>query len=151
MVDDKGENLGVLDTAKALDIAKEKGLDLIEIAPTAKPPVAKIMDYGKFQYQQQKKEKESKKTHTSILRSVRLNIGTSEHDLELKAKQASKFLSKGDRVRIELLLKGRAKYLNRKFIEERLKRILNFLTEDYKLIDEPKKGPRGIAITIEKV
>jgi translation initiation factor IF-3 len=149
-VDETGKNLGLLKTPEALALAKEKELDLIEISPTAKPPVAKIMDFGKFQYQQQKKQKDSKKSHTSILRSVRLNIGTSEHDLELKAKKASKFLEKGDRVRIELLLRGRAKYLDKNFIEERLKRILSFITQEHKVVEGPKKGPRGIAILIER-
>ena len=85
-----------------------------------------------------------------MVRNIRLNIGTSEHDLELKAKKASNFLKKSDRVKIELMLRGRAKYLDKKFLEERLKRILNFLTENYKVVEEPRKGPRGIAILIEK-
>lgn len=150
MVDETGKNLGIIEISQALDLAKEKGLDLIEISGGANPPVAKIMDLGKFQYLEERKERQSKKSHQSLVRNIRLNIGTSEHDLELKAKKASDFLKKGDRVKIDLMLRGRAKYLDKKFLEERLKRILNFLTENYKIVEEPKKGPRGIAILIEK-
>jgi len=150
VIDETGKNLGILTTSQALDLAKEKELDLIEISASANPPVAKIMDLGKFQYLEERKERQSKKTHQSLVRNIRLNIGTSEHDLELKAKKASNFLKKSDRVKIELMLRGRAKYLDKKFLEERLKRILNFLTENYKVVEEPRKGPRGIAILIEK-
>ena len=150
MIDETGKNLGILTTSQALDLAKEKELDLIEISASANPPVAKIMDLGKFQYLEERKERQSKKTHQSLVRNIRLNIGTSEYDLELKAKKASNFLKKSDRVKIELMLRGRAKYLDKKFLEERLKRILNFLTENYKVVEEPRKGPRGIAILIEK-
>ena len=150
MIDETGKNLGILTTSQALDLAKEKELDLIEISASANPPVAKIMDLGKFQYLEERKERQSKKTHQSLVRNIRLNIGTSEHDLELKAKKASNFLKKSDRVKIGLMLRGRAKYLDKKFLEERLKRILNFLTENYKVVEEPRKGPRGIAILIEK-
>ncbi len=150
MIDETGKNLGIIKTSQALDLAKEKGLDLIEISAGANPPVAKIMDLGKFQYLEERKERQSKKSHQSLVRNIRLNIGTSEHDLELKARKASDFLKKGDRVKIELMLRGRAKYLDKKFLEERLKRILNFLTENYKVVEEPKKGPRGIGLLIEK-
>jgi len=150
VIDETGKNLGILTTSQALDLAKEKELDLIEISASANPPVAKIMDLGKFQYLEERKERQSKKTHQSLVRNIRLNIGTSEYDLELKAKKASNFLKKSDRVKIELMLRGRAKYLDKKFLEERLKRILNFLTENYKVVEEPRKGPRGIAILIEK-
>ncbi|MEK9209329.1 MAG: translation initiation factor IF-3 [Patescibacteria group bacterium] len=150
VIDETGKNLGIIKTSQALDLAKEKGLDLIEISAGANPPVAKIMDLGKFQYLEERKERQSKKSHQSLVRNIRLNIGTSEHDLELKARKASDFLKKGDRVKIELMLRGRAKYLDKKFLEERLKRILNFLTENYKVVEEPKKGPRGIGLLIEK-
>ncbi len=151
VVGDKGENLGVLDTTEALRIAKERELDLIEIAPTARPPVAKIMDYGKFQYQEDKKEREArKKVRETEIKAVQIGIGTSRHDLELKAKRASEFLKEGDRVKISLILKGRAKYMDRDFIKERMDRILNLITEKYKIAQEAKKGPRGINIVISR-
>ena len=147
---DNGENLGVIPLEKALEKARETGLDLIEISPTATPPVAKIMDYGKYQYQKQKKEKEAvKKTKTIEIKKIRIGIGTSEHDLELKAKKISEFLKKGDRVKIDLILRGRAKYLDKNFINERMDRLLNFVSENYRIAASPKQGPRGISAIIE--
>ena len=150
VIDDEGKNLGVLKTAEALIIAKEKSLDLIEIAPTAKPPVAKITDYGKYQYQESKKERSAKKVKETETKGVRVNIGTSSHDLELKAKKISEFLKQGHRVKVDLMLRGRAKYLDKGFINERVERILNFVSEEHKIADGPKKGPRGISLIIEK-
>lgn len=146
-----GENLGVVSIEEALRLAEEAGLDLIEIAPTAKPPVCRIMEYGKYLYMQEKKARESaKKSHTSELRQIQVSLGISQHDLELKAQKASEFLKDGDRVRIELVLKGRAKYMDKNFINERLQRILHLITEKHKIMESPKKGPRGISILIEK-
>ncbi len=151
VISDKGENFGIINLAEALRIAKEKELDLIEISPTAKPPVAKIMDFGKFQYREQKKTREAKKkAHETETKSIQIGIGTSQHDLELKAKKTSKFLQEGHRVKIALILKGRAKYMRKGFADERLERILRLITENYKIADGPKKGPRGIQVIIEK-
>lgn len=152
VVGETGENLGILSVSDALKIAREKELDLIEIAPTAKPPVAKIMDFGKFQYQEQKKTRNAKKKTREIeTKEIQINIGTSQHDLELKAKKISEFLKDGHRVKIELRLKGRAKYLEKDFVQERLNKVLALITEEYKIAQEPKKGPRGINIIIEYV
>ncbi|MBU4223921.1 translation initiation factor IF-3 [Patescibacteria group bacterium] len=146
-----GENLGVLKIADALQKAKEAELDLIEIAPTAKPPVAKIMDYGKYLYQEQKKTREaSKKVREVETKAVQIGIGTSQHDLEMRAKKISEFFKDGNRVKINLVLKGRAKYLDKEFISGRIDRLLHFIVEKYKIADGPKKGPRGISIIIEK-
>ncbi len=146
-----GENLGIISAAEALKIAQDSELDLIEISPTANPPVAKIMDYGKFLYQEQKKANEAKKkAHETETKAVQIGIGTSQHDLELKAKKASDFLKEGHRIKVSLILKGRAKYMDRGFIQERVDRILQLITEDYKITDGPKKGPRGIHLIIEK-
>lgn len=150
VIDTNGENLGVLSTKDALAIAAGKELDLIEIVPNAKPPVAKIMDYGKFQYQEQKKQKDAgKKIRTTETKSIRIGLGTSQHDLELKAKKISEFLKEKSKVKVDMTLKGRAKYIDKNFINERLTRVLNLITEDYKVNDSPKKGPRGISIVIE--
>lgn len=132
-------------------IAKEKGLDLIEISPTANPPVVKIMDYGKWQYQEERKRRESqKKSHEVEVREVRVGMGTSEHDLEMKAKKIGEFLDAGDKVKIDLMLRGRSKYMDRNFIKERLERILHFIPRDYKIADGPKQGPRGIYVMLER-
>ena len=143
--------MGVMSLTDALKGAQDKELDLIEISPTANPPVAKIMDYGKFLYQEQKKANEArKKAHETETKAVQIGVGTSQHDLELKAKKASDFLKAGHRIKVSLILKGRAKYMGKDFSEERINRILQLITEDYKIMDGPKKGPRGIYLIIEK-
>jgi translation initiation factor IF-3 len=144
------ENIGVLSLEDALAKAKEQELDLIEISPNAQPPVAKIMDYGKFQYQQKKKQKEEKtKAHYTETKNVQVKIGTSEHDLGLKAKRASQWLKNGHRIKLDLYLVGRAKYSDMNFKKERLQRILNLITEEYKVAHEPKKSPKGVTMILE--
>ncbi len=88
--------------------AQEYGLDLIEIAPQAKPPVCKIIDYGKFQYEQQKKEKlQKKKQHVTILKEIRLHPNTDKHDFDFKVKHAERFLGDGNKVKVSVIFKGR--------------------------------------------
>lgn len=146
-----GETLGVLSLSEALKHAHERGLDLIEISPNAVPPVAKIMDYGKFQYQQNKKQKEARsKTRTTETKSVQVKIGTSEHDLELKAKKTSEWLREGHRVKIDLFLTGRSKFTDINFKKERLERILNLISEEYKTAGEPIKSPKGLTVILER-
>jgi len=149
VIGEKGVNLGVVTFAEAFAKAQELGLDLIEISPNAKPPVAKIADFGKFQYDEKKKKKQSK-GKVSETKTLQVKIATGEHDLMLKAKQASKFLKQGHRVKIDLFLAGRAKYLDKNFLKERLDRILHFITESYKVADGPKKSPKGLTIVLEK-
>ncbi len=151
VITDTGDNFGVLTLGEALAKAETLGMDLIEISPTAIPPVAKIMDYGKFQYQQSKKQKEAKaRTHVTETKALQVKIGTSEHDLELKAKNASKWLKEGHRVKINLFLVGRTKYAEMEFKKERLDRILNLISEEYRVSGEPVKGPKGLTILLER-
>ena len=146
----KGENFGVLAKAEALSKAMEVNLDLIEISPTAQPPVAKIMDLGKYLYQQQKKQKDAaKKSHETGVKGVQIGLGTSLHDLEMRAKKIEEFLKEGHRVRVEMGLRGREKYLDKNFLNERLNRVLHLVSEKYKIAESPKKSPRGIAAIIE--
>ncbi len=146
-----GSNLGVISTKEALDKAREAGLDLIEISPKANPPVAKIMDYGKFQYAENKKLKVAKtKAHTVEIKNIQVKVGTGDHDLELKAKKASGWLKEGNRIKIDLFLPGRTKYMDIKFLKERMDRVLKLITEEYKVADEAKKSPKGLSIIIEK-
>ena len=103
-----GENLGVLNLSEAIANAKDKGLDLIEIAPNAKPPVCKIMDMGKFKYNQQKKANKAKKKQKKIeLKEIKLRPVTEIHDYTFKIKNAQKFLSKGDKVKFTIKFRGR--------------------------------------------
>jgi translation initiation factor IF-3 len=146
-----GENVGVLPLSQAIQQAHDAGLDLIEISPNANPPVVKIMDFGKFQYEENKRAKVVKsKTHEVEVKSIQVKIGTGEHDLALKAKKASEWLAEGNRVRLELFLPGRAKYLDPKFLDERLQRLLVLLTEKYKISEKPQKGPKGLSVIVER-
>ena len=146
-----GTNLGVISKEEALKHAQEAGLDLIEISPGAKPPVAKIMDYGKFQYEQKKKERDARaKAHSTETKSVQVKIGTGEHDLNLKAKRAAEWLSEGHRVKVDLFLWGRYKYMEFTFLKERLERFLALIPFDFKIADEIKKSPKGLTTVIER-
>ncbi len=148
---ENGENIGIISLAQALERAAAEGLDLIEISPNANPPVAKIMDYGKFQYAENKKRKEAKaKTHNVETKAIQITIGTGDHDLELKAKKAGEWLSEGHRIKIDLFLRGRAKYMDQKFLTERLERILKLIPVSYKVAETPKKSPKGLTLVIEK-
>lgn len=151
IIDSKGKNIGIISREDALARAKAEELDLIEIAPTATPPVAKIMDYGKFRYEQEKKKRGSAKSAEMEVKEVRIGIGTSDHDLALKAERASQFLTDGHRVKIDLILRGRAKYLDAAFIKERLERIFEHLTVPFQIADGPKKMPRGQYVIVERM
>jgi translation initiation factor IF-3 len=145
------ENYGVITLEEALQHAEEAGLDLIEISPNAVPPVAKIMDYGKYQYQESKKLKDQKaKAHVTETKSVQVKIGTGENDLNLKAKRTSDWLGEGHRVKVDLFLWGRYKYMEFAFLKERLERFLKLISIEYKIADEVKKSPKGLSVTIEK-
>ena len=103
-----GENLGILNTSKAISMAKEEGLDLIEIAPNANPPVCKIIDMGKFKYDAQKKANKAKKKQKIVsLKEIKLRPVTGTHDYEFKVKNAKKFIVKGDKVKFTIRFKGR--------------------------------------------
>lgn len=103
-----GEQLGIIPIKQALKIASEKGLDLVEVAPTAKPPVCKIMDYGKYRFEQSKREKEARKNQKIInIKEVKLRPNIENHDFETKAKNVEKFLKNGDKVKITIMFRGR--------------------------------------------
>jgi len=147
----EGENLGVLSIGKALEEARNRNLDLIEVSPSATPPVAKIMDYGKYSYDEKKKTKSARaRTQTTEVKTVQVKIGTGEHDLNLKAKRVSEWLSEGNRVKIDLFLVGRSKYMDLNFLKERLDRILKLITVEYKVALDVVKGPKGLTIVVEK-
>ena len=108
LVGENGEQLGIMSSRDALAKAKEANLDLIKIAPTAKPPVCKIVDYGKYRYEMARKEKEArKKQKTMEVKEIRLSPNIDENDLNTKAGQARKFLAKGDKVKVTLRFRGR--------------------------------------------
>lgn len=146
----QGENFGVLTLSDALKKAEEFSLDLIEISPTANPPVAKIADFGRYLYEENKKSKLAKKSHSTEIKTVQVKLGTGDHDLALKAKKASEWLAEGNRVKVDLFLPGRAKYLDHKFLETRLERMLKLVSVDYKIADSAKKSPKGMTVIIER-
>lgn len=147
----EGENLGVMSTSEALRLASDLNLDLIEISPKAVPPVAKIADYGKFQYDENKKQKQAKANAKTIeVKSLQVKIGTGENDLILKAKKASEWLGEGHRIKLDLFLTGRTKYLDPKFLEERMERLLRLISVDFKITEPAKRSPKGMSAVIEK-
>lgn len=146
----KGENLGVLTLQNALKASEAAGLDLIEISPTATPPVAKIADIGKYLYEENKKSKAGKKSHSTEVKTVQVKLGTGENDLSLKARKASEWLAEGNRVKVDLFLPGRAKYLDESFLRERIDRMLKLVSVDYKIADSAKKSPKGMTVIIER-
>jgi translation initiation factor IF-3 len=146
-----GENFGVLPIREAIAKAQELGLDLIEISPNAQPPVAKITDYGKFKYEQKKKEKEVKsKSHVTETKVTQVKIGTSERDMLIKASKAATWLREGHRVKVDLFLWGRYKYMEFNFLKERLERFLAVIPESYKVAEDIQKGPKGLSIVLER-
>jgi len=151
VIGDDGVNYGVISLTDALKKAQELNLDLIEISPLANPPVAKIMDYGKFQYDQNKKQKNIQTKARGVeTKGLQIKVGTSEHDLDLKAKKASEWLKAGDRVKVDLFLPGRTKYMDIKFLKDRLERILKLISEPYKIAEETKKSPKGLSMVVER-
>ncbi len=108
VIDETGQQIGILPLYRALQLARERGLDLVEVAPQANPPVCRLMDYGKFIYQQAKREKESKRQHkVSELKEVRLRPNIDEHDLDFKTKQIEEFLDEGNKVKVTVFFRGR--------------------------------------------
>jgi translation initiation factor IF-3 len=108
VIGNDGDNLGILNTNEAISIAKEQGLDLIEIAPNAKPPVCKIIDMGKFKYDAQKKANVAKKKQKIVaLKEIKMRPVTETHDYDFKVKNAKKFIGKGDKVKFTIRFKGR--------------------------------------------
>lgn len=138
VVSDQGEQLGIMSTKEALKIAEEKELDLVMISPNAKPPVCKIMDFGKFIYEQQKKDKEAKKKQKVVnLKEVRLSPNIEEHDIEIKASNARKFLLAEDKVKVTVRFRGReADYSHTG--EKILKKFLT-LVEDVCIVEKTPK------------
>ena len=133
-----GENLGIINTNKAISMAKEEGLDLIEIAPNAKPPVCKIIDMGKYKYEAQKKANKAKKRQKKIeLKEIKLRPVTEAHDYNFKLKNALKFLSKGDKVKFTIRFKGRE--LQHSNLGHDL---MNKIQEDIKLAGKVEMNPK---------
>ena len=150
LIDEKGQNIGEISRDEALKKAQQAGLDLVEIAPQARPPVCRIIDFGKYQYEQSQKEKQSKsKQKTVEVKSVRISPRIGQHDLETKAKQAEKFLNKGNRVRIEIKLRGREK-AHQDFAKEKIFQFIEMIPVSVKAEQPPKREPVGLSVIVIK-
>jgi len=151
VVDETGKQLGVIGLEKALQMAWERNLDLIQVTEKVEPPVCKIMNYGKYLYQEKKKEKSATKKQKGGLKGIRLGFNISQHDLEVRAQQTEKFLKADNKVRIEMVLHGREKALGN-FAKEKINKFLEILQGiiSYKIERELKKEPRGFSIIIAK-
>lgn len=126
VIDEYGEHIGILDLRKALEMAREQELDLVEISPKDNPPIAKLIDYGKFKYQEEKKKKKQLVQHKVEVKNIRLSLRIGEHDKETRVNQGKKFLKDGDRLKIEMTLRGREmqhKDLAQDIIKEMIKKI----------------------------
>jgi translation initiation factor IF-3 len=128
-------------------LAKEHGLDLVEVAPDARPPVCKLMDYGKFRYEQSKRKASSQSSKTS-LKTIRLRPKTDDHDLDTKRRRAEKFLQKGDTVRLEMRMRGRERAYPRRWIEVMAEFIDQF-DEELEIVSRPHAEGRNISATLQ--
>ena len=138
LINYNGENLGVVSITEALKIAQEVGLDLIEISPQVTPPVCKVLDYGKYKYEMQKKKNEAKKNQKVVnIKELKLRPMIDTHDYEVKVKQAKKFLEQGDKVKFTMRYKGREMSAN-----DMGKEILNRLIEDLEGIGKVDSAPK---------
>lgn len=150
VIDDKGNQLGIIKTFDALNLAKERGLDLVEVGPNVQPPIAKIMDYGKYMYQKERQEKKAKtKQKEQETKTVRVGFKTGVHDLTFKSEKISEFLREGNVVKVELTLRGREKALSH-MGKEKLDAFLKMIAEPYLINEPPKRSPFGWLVMIRK-
>lgn len=146
----EGEKLGVLSLREALNIAEEKNLDLVLVAPQAQPPVCKIMNYGKYKFEQAKKEKEAKKKQKAVeIKEVRITPNIEEHDFSFKAKNIRKFIEDGNKVKITVKFRGR-ELNNSKLGEEMLNKFVEELSDVANLDRSPKLEGRNMFIMLSK-
>ena len=149
VISSNGENLGIINTNEAIAMAKEEGLDLIEIAPNAKPPVCKIIDIGKYKYDLQKKANKAKKKQKIVnLKEIKLRPVTEIHDYNFKIKNAQRFLSKGDKVKFTVQFKGR-EMQHTNLGHELMQRIINDTTSLGKVEVQPKFEGRQIIMIVQ--
>ncbi len=143
--------MGVVNLEEALQVARERNLDLIQVTEKVEPPVCKLGDYGKYLYREEKKEKAAHKHKGGQLKGIRLSFNISQHDLETRVHQAEKFLNKGDTVRVELLLRGREKTLQ-DVAKGKIDKFLEILrgTTQIKIERELKREFRGLTMIISK-
>jgi translation initiation factor IF-3 len=145
---DEGKQLGIITLAEALEMATKAGMDLVEVAPNSSPPVCRIMDYGKFRYQQSKKQQVAKKSQSVIqVKEIRIRPKTEEHDLQVKIKQIRKFLGQNDKVKVAMMFRGREiayTDMGRKIMED----IQNQLADTCTIDQHPKVEGRNMVMIL---
>lgn len=148
VVDEHGEQIGLMSSREALQLAQERELDLVEIAPQATPPVCKIIDYGKFKYEQQKRDKTQRKhQHQQQLKEVRLHPRTDDHDVDFKTRHAREFLNEGHKVKFTVVFRGR-EITHQDIGRTLLDRIIQALAEDAKIDQAIKMEGRNMSMTL---
>ena len=151
VIDENGNQLGVLATSEALSQAQSRGLDLVEVSPLAKPPVCKYVNYGQLQYEQNKKERKQKSQQKKTeVKGIRLSTTIGEHDIEIRRDRAKKFIEKGHKIQIELLLRGRQK-AHPEIGKEVVQKFIDSLNE-YVIVESPviRKGSKFISLIAPK-
>ena len=151
VVADDGSMLGIMSAEEALKQAEQRNLDLVKVSPEAKPPVCKILDYGKFKYEQNRKEKENKKNQKVVnIKEIRTSVRVQDHDLEVKAKNCRKFLSAGDKVKVSVRFRGREMaYVNRG--REVLLKFASMVDEVGTIETKPKLEGRNYTMTLSPI
>ena len=149
VIDDKGQQLGVMTTFKALELAREKGFDLVEVGPQAQPPIAKIMDYGKYIYRKERQEKGQTKQKDQEIKTVRVGFKTGAHDLKFKSEQIDEFLKEGHPVKVELTLRGREKALAN-MGKEKFQNFLKLISTPHSLQQDIRRSPFGWVTVIKR-
>ena len=138
LIDESGENLGELSTDEALDLAREKGLDLVEVAPMARPPVCKITDFGKMKYEKKKKDAVARKNQATVeLKEIKVRPKTDDHDIDVKVRQIRQFLEEGDKVKITVRFRGR-EIAHRDIGEEQCKLLASKVAE-LAIVEQPAR------------
>ena len=150
VIDERGNQLGIMPTDEALRLAREQELDLVEVAPQMHPPIAKIMDYGKYMYRKERQEKGQTKQKDQEIKTVRVGFKTGQHDLKFKSEQIDEFLKKNYPVKIELTLRGREKALAH-MGREKLDTFLKLISEPYTIQNPVSRSPYGWLTIIRRI
>ena len=148
VIDEDGEQLGIMEVDEARSIAEQRGLDLVEVAPTARPPVCKIMDYGKYKYEQAKKDKEAKKKQHQIhVKEMKFRPKIDDHDYEFKVAHVREFLEKGDKAKLTIMFRGR-EMMHQEFGLAILERVVEDLADVAVVEQEPKTEGRNMTMVL---
>lgn len=152
LIDETGENKGIVKTDIALKRAIDLEMDLVVIAQKANPPVARIIDLSKYIYEQEKKERDAKKKQKdkNVTKGVRISIRMSSHDLNIQAQKLDKFLEKGNKIRLEMIMQGREKALQ-DIAHSKIEEFLSMIEQEYKIDQRPQRQPRGLYLLLSKV